>query len=98
MTTISLQSYCQNNNIAAVSTIYASKEHNYPMVALTDNDDKVHHHMLSKSAGEKWPVGTAPRAFAREAMMTTFDHEALGETVVRMSTGSVTESVVDLFG
>jgi len=96
METVSLKSYCQANNIKAVGTIYASKENGYPMVAL-ESDGEVQHLMLTKAAGEKWSVGTNPIEFARDASVTTFMHPTLNVEVSRLSTGSTSVSVDDLF-
>ena len=66
------------------------------MVALTNDNGNATHLMLTKNAGDKWSVGTNPREFARDASVTTFNHDTLGE-VTRLSTGSTSVNVADLF-
>ena len=87
METLSLKDYVAQNNVRAIGTVYASNDNKYPMVAL-ETDTGVEHLMLSKNAGEKWPVGTSPIDFAKHACVVTFEHEALGETVTRLTSGS----------
>lgn len=97
METVSLKEFCKDKGIVRVSTIYASKDNDYPMLALEKNEGDPIHLMLTRNAGEKWPVGTNPKEFANDASVTTFHHEQLGETVSRLSTGSTSVGVDELF-
>jgi hypothetical protein len=88
MNTVSLKEYCEKNNIREIGSVFSSKDNNYPTIMMVNDKGERSPFMLSRNAGEQWPVGTSPRVFAKEAYVSTFMHETLNTEVSRISTGS----------
>lgn len=94
--TVSLKDYCKAQGIVRVSNVLESKENKYPIVMLEPKSGEATCLMLSKNAGEKFPIGTAIKDVAKQMYVATFDHEEYG-TVSRISTNSNGATVEELF-
>lgn len=88
MNTVSLKEYCEKNNIREIGSVFASKDNSYPTIMAIDDKGGKHPFVLSLKAGKKWPVGTSPREFAKEAYISTYVDPKDNVEKSKLSSGS----------